>query len=76
MTKKHDTAKTPYRRALNDPTLDITDTARLTEQYHTLNPVAIQREILALTDALAHMVTADITLYPDTARLLLAGIPS
>ncbi|GAB3883883.1 hypothetical protein GCM10029964_043980 [Kibdelosporangium lantanae] len=54
--------------------MDITDKAMLTDHYHTLNPVTTQREILALTDALARMVTADITLYPDTARLLLAGI--
>ncbi|MFD1044831.1 transposase family protein [Kibdelosporangium lantanae] len=74
VTKKHDTAQTPYHRTLNDPTVDITDKAMLTDHYHTLNPVTTQREILALTDALARMVTADITLYPDTARLLLAGI--
>lgn len=76
VTKKHDTAQTPYRRALNDSTVDIADKAVLTEQYQTLNPAAIQREILALTDALAHLITADITLYPHTTRLLLAGISS
>jgi hypothetical protein len=74
VTKKHDIAQTPYRRTVNDPTVDIADKARLTEQHQTLNPAAIQRELLALTDALARLVTADITLHPDTARLLLAGI--
>jgi IS30 family transposase len=73
-TKKHDTAATPYRRALNDSTVDIADKATLIEHYQTLNPAAIQREILALTDALARIVTTDITLHPDTTRLLLAGI--
>lgn len=58
VTKKHDTARTPYQRTLADPTVDIVDTDALRETYLRLNPAAIRREILALCDALAREVTA------------------
>jgi hypothetical protein len=71
VAKKHDKATTPYHRTLNDSTVDIAEKAILIQHYQTLNPAAIQREILAL----AQLVTADITPYPDTAHLLLADTP-
>ncbi|WP_162293093.1 integrase catalytic domain-containing protein [Actinophytocola xinjiangensis] len=57
VTKKHDTAKTPFQRACADPTTDIHDKTVLHNHYLTLNPAAIRREILALSDALATEVT-------------------
>jgi transposase InsO family protein len=77
VAKKHDTAQTPYQRALTHSEIDIADKATLTEQYATLNPAAIQRDILALTHALGRLVTAtDLPslIHPTTAQLLLAGI--
>jgi len=75
--KKHDKAQTPYQRALTHPEVDITDKAGLTEQYSTLNPAQVQRDILALSHALGRLVTAtDLPshIHPTTAQLLLAGI--
>lgn len=57
MTKHHDTAQTPFQRAYTDPTVDVADKDRLHEHYQALNPAAIRREILALSDALAAEVT-------------------
>jgi hypothetical protein len=67
VSKKHDTARTPYQRTLTDPTVDVVDTDALRETYLRLNPVAIRREIIALSDALAHEV-----ITPDLARLATA----
>jgi len=77
IVKKHDTAQTPYQRTLTHPEVDIADKAALTGQYTTLNPAAIQRDILALSHALGQLVTANDLphhIHPTTARLLLAGI--
>jgi hypothetical protein len=57
VTKKHDTAKTPFQRLATEPTVNIADKTRLHSHYLTLNPAAIRREILALSDALAAEVT-------------------
>jgi hypothetical protein len=74
VSKKHDTARTPYQRALDDPTVDILDTDTLRDTYFRLNPAAIRREIIALSDALAHEVTAtDLPIHPHAAQSL-AGI--
>lgn len=58
VTKKHDTAQTPYQRSLVHAEVDIADKATLTEQYSTLNPAQVQRDILALSHALGRLVTA------------------
>lgn len=57
ITKRHDTAQTPFQRLCADPAVDIHDQAVLREYYRTLNPAAIRREILALSDALAAETT-------------------
>jgi hypothetical protein len=67
VSKKHDTAQTPYQRTLADTTVDIVDTDALRETYLRLNPAALRREIIALSDALAHEVLA-----PDLAHLATA----
>lgn len=57
ITKRHDTAQTPFQRTCADPTIDITDKAALHGRYLTLNPAATRREIHALSNALAVEVT-------------------
>ena len=68
VTKKHDTAQTPYQRAVAEAaTVDVADTDALRETYQRLNPAATRREIIALSDALAREVLA-----PDLAHLATA----
>jgi integrase-like protein len=74
VTKKHDTAQTPFQRLMADPTIDIHNKAVLHEHYLTLNPAAIRRETLALCDALGREVTRhDLPTQPYTG-LRLPGI--
>jgi hypothetical protein len=72
--KKYDTARTPFQRLRADPTMDITKTT-LHAHYLTLNPAAIRREILALSDALTREVLHNQPARPDQAPSM-AGIPS
>jgi hypothetical protein len=76
VTKHHDTAQTPHQRAQQDPTIDITNKDQLSDQYRTLNPAAIRREILALTNALAHEVTAKYLPTQPYTGLALPGTPT
>lgn len=55
--KKHDTARTPFQRLCADGQADLAGLAVLREYYARLNPAAIRREIVALSDALAREVT-------------------
>lgn len=57
VTKRHDTAQTPFQRVCADPRISRHITAPLQAHYQGLNPAAIRREILALSDALAAEVT-------------------
>jgi len=75
VTKHHDTAQTPFQRLLADPTVDITDKATLHREYLTLNPAAIRREILALSDALLREVLHNLPAQPHQ-DLTVAGILS
>jgi len=75
VTKRHDTAQTPFQRLLADPTVDITDKATLHREYLTLNPAAIRREILALSDALLREVLHNLPAQPHQ-DLTVAGILS
>ena len=52
ITKKHDTAATPHRRAQAHPNLPTTAKATLTATYLDLNPAALQRHIQALMNEL------------------------
>jgi hypothetical protein len=76
ITKRHDRAQTPFQRLLADPTLDITDKTTLHREYLTLNPAAIRREILALSDALLREVIRHNPPVRPHQDLSLAGIPS
>jgi hypothetical protein len=52
ITKKHDTAATPHRRAQAHPNLPSTAKANLTRTYLDINPAAVQRHIQALVNEL------------------------
>ncbi|MDT7719527.1 MAG: hypothetical protein QOE94_538 [Mycobacterium sp.] len=52
ITKKHDTATTPHRRAQARPNLPTTAKANLTRTYLDSNPAALQRQIQALMNEL------------------------
>jgi transposase InsO family protein len=52
ITKKHDTAATPHRRAQAHPNLPTTAKATLTATYLDINPAALQRHIQALMNEL------------------------
>jgi hypothetical protein len=73
--KKYDTARTPFQRVCADQTLDITTKTMLRAHYLTLNPAAIRREILALSDALTREVLHNLPIRPDQTPSV-AGISS
>jgi hypothetical protein len=58
VTKRYDTAATPYLRILARPDTDQQVKDRLVEQYHDLNPAALRREINTLNDQLLTIVRA------------------
>ena len=47
--------QTPYQRMLLSSAVDAEVKARLRQQYATLNPVALKRELTRLTDHLLHV---------------------
>jgi hypothetical protein len=60
ITKKHDTAATPHRRAQAHQNLPTTAKANLTRTYLDINPAALQRQIQALmTELLTLAITKD-----------------
>ena len=48
----YDQPQTPYQRVLQSPAVDAEVKSRLKQQYETLNPVALKRELTRLTDHL------------------------
>lgn len=58
VTKRYDTAQTPYQRVLADPAVAKKTKAALTRQYKTLNPAQIRRDLLDLGDQLLSLVKA------------------
>ena len=58
VTKRYDTAQTPYQRVLADPNVTKTAKAALTRQYKKLNPAQLRREILDLQDEILATVRA------------------
>lgn len=58
VTKKHDKATTPHRRAERHAAVTVEDKTILTDTYTDLNPAAIQRQIQALTAQLLALTTA------------------
>src|SRR5665811_1084433 len=70
VTKKYDKATTPHRRAERHDAVTVEDKAILAEDYHDLNPAAIQRHIQALTAELLTLTTskAGAVVKPVTTR--------
>lgn len=52
VTKRYDTARTPYRRLLDASVLDATQATALRERYRALNPAQLKRDIDAALDRL------------------------
>ena len=58
VTKKYDTATTPFHRAINHPDTTVDRIAALARTYALINPAATQRQIQALTAQLHKMTTS------------------
>ncbi len=61
VTKKHDTATTPFRRAVNHPSTTLDRIVSLKRTYSLINPAATQRQIQALTTQLFILATSKAT---------------
>lgn len=57
VTKKYDTAKTPYRRVLASPDVSTQDKQKLKVQYSKLNPAYLKRQITRLQQKLLRLNT-------------------
>jgi hypothetical protein len=58
VSKKHDTAATPFHRAIDHPTMTVDRIAALARTHGLINPAATQRQIQALTAQLLKMTTS------------------
>ncbi|MGA5466181.1 integrase catalytic domain-containing protein [Mycobacterium sp. NPDC050041] len=58
VSKKHDTATTPFHRAIDHPTTTVESILTLTRAYSLINPAATQRRIQALTGQLLTLTTS------------------
>lgn len=58
MSKTHDRAATPHRRAADGPALSRMPAIRMNAQYKKIRPAALSRQILALTGQLEAIATA------------------
>ena len=58
VTKRYDTATTPFRRAVNHPDTTVDRIAALARTHALINPAATQRQIHALAAQLLNMTTS------------------
>nr|WP_101947178.1 DDE-type integrase/transposase/recombinase [Mycobacterium sp. 3519A] len=58
VSKKHDTATTPFHRAIDHPTMTVDRIVAMTRTYSLINPAATQRQIQALTAQLTALATS------------------
>jgi hypothetical protein len=58
VSKKYDTAATPFHRAIDHPAITVERIVALTRTYSLINPAATQRQIQALTAQLLTMTTS------------------
>ena len=58
VTKRYDTATTPFRRAVNHPDTTVNRMAALARTHALINPAATQRQIHALAAQLLNMTTS------------------
>lgn len=67
VTKRYDTAATPYRRLLASGVLDAQQEAALDERYRRLNPAQLKRDIDAALDLLWTLAEPHIA-HPNSIR--------
>ena len=67
--KKHDTAKTPYRRLLNSGILNEEKKKKLSEIYESLNPMEMKRKINKLTEKLNKTIVTKIHDLTNTSSV-------
>ena len=58
VTKRYDTAQTPYQRVLDSTQVTKKTKTALARQYRTLNPAQLRRDLLDLQDQLLDLVRA------------------
>jgi hypothetical protein len=58
VTKKYDTAATPFHRVIDHPTTTVDDIAALALAHGRINPAAVQRRIQSLTNQLLTRTTS------------------
>jgi Integrase core domain len=58
VSKKHDTATTPFHRAIDDSTITVQRIVALTRTYSLINPAATQRQVQALTTQLLTLASS------------------
>ena len=58
VSKKHDTAATPFHRAIDHQTMTVDRIVALTRTYSLINPAATQRQVQALTAQLFTLTTS------------------
>lgn len=58
VSKKHDTATTPFLRAIDHPAITVERIVALTRTYSPINPPATQRQVQALTAELLTLTTS------------------
>ena len=58
VSKKHDTATTPFHRAIKHPAMPVERIVALTRTYSLINPAATQRQVQALTAQLSTLTTS------------------
>ncbi len=66
--KRYDKAKTPYQRVLESEQVTQESKARLRQQYATLNPVALLRQMQRLQAVLWKLAAREPT-EPETAQV-------
>ncbi|TDK96266.1 transposase, partial [Mycobacterium paragordonae] len=58
VSRKHDTATTPFHRATDHPSMTVDRIVALKRTYSLINPAATQRQIQALTNQLFTLTTS------------------
>ncbi|BBZ32081.1 hypothetical protein [Mycolicibacterium confluentis] len=58
MSKKHDTAATPFHRAIGHPTVAVQHKVALAQNSSLINPAATQRQVQALAAQLLKLATS------------------
>jgi hypothetical protein len=69
VTKRYDTAKTPYQRLLASPHVSTRIKAALTRTYLGLNPAELKRRLTSCQDALLHISKAKPNTRKEVGRL-------